>query len=641
MKPATQYQLRCAVITGAVVCACLTSAPKSVLGQPPRQAIDSQLFYNNCTKCHGNPEVPGAPDPAVIRQMSPERIYQALTLGSMRQMAKDLNLTDQQMRDISEYMGGRTLGAGNLTSAGAMQNRCASKLPLPNANPSPGWNGWGFDLANTRSEPENVAKLSPGQISRLKVLWAFGVPTASDLYNQPTIVGGRIYVSSDTGTVYSLDAATGCVYWSFQAQTGVRSAMTVGPAHGSRDQLAFFGDLRGNAYALDALTGEQVWKIAIDPDPESRITAGPKLYKNRLYVPVTSLEEAEAGGIGYPCCTFRGMVVALDPATGRQIWKTYTIPDKPKPIAKNPMGKIFWGPSGAGVWNSPTIDTKRNVLYIGTGNGFSGPQTKFSDAIVAMDLDSGKVLWSFQGTENDLLSDGSCMMVLPGTVLGAAGSGTPGGNMPGNCGAKGPTGPRGPDWDFAASPVLAESTDGKNLIIAGQKSGIVWALDPDNKGAPVWHEDVARVLPKGGGEILFGGAVDHRNAYFNLRSGGLVALDLVTGVEKWYVSFTPPQDQKQAFGPHGASSAVTVLPGAVLSGDLDGMLRAFSPYTGSLIWQFNTARQYDDTVNQVPAKGGSIGSGGPVVVDGILYMTSGFVGVQNGMPGNAFLAFGN
>jgi polyvinyl alcohol dehydrogenase (cytochrome) len=220
-----------------------------------------------------------------------------------------------------------------------------------------------------------------------------------------------------------------------------------------------------------------------------------------------------------------------------------------------------------------------------------------------MDLDSGQVLWSFQGTANDLLA-------------------------------------KGPDWDFAASPILAQLPDGKALIIGGQKSGMVWALDPDNKGALVWSQDVARVRPRGGGEILFGGAVDNRNAYFNLRSGGLVALDLRTGAEKWYVSFTPQEEEGQAFGPHGASSAVTVLPGAVLSGDLDGMLRALSPDTGALIWHFNTAGQYDSTVNQVPAKGGSIGCGGPIVVNGILYMTSGFVGIQRGIPGNAFLAFG-
>lgn len=607
--------------------------------QPPPQLIDSQLFYNNCTACHGNPKVPRAPDPAVIRQMSPERIYQALTTGSMRQMAKDLSLTDQQMRDIAEYMSGRKLGAGNLTAAGTMPNQCENR-PASDSLSSPGWNGWGFDLANTRFEPARVAKLSASEISRLNLIWVFGVPGASELYDQPTIVGGRIYLSSDTGTVYSLNAKTGCVVWSFQAQTGVRSAITIGPPKlGSREKFAFFGDLHGHAYAVDAFTGEQVWKVTIDPHPEARIIASPKLYKGRLYVPVSSLEEAESGSIGYRCCTFRGMVVALDAATGRQIWKTYTIPNVPKVIGKTSFGNEFWGPSGAGVWNSPTIDAKRNALYIGTGNGFTGPRTKFSDAVIAIDLNTGKALWSFQATANDI-SNASCMAVPPsrsasndaGMVRPAAGS------LPNSLEDCSRT--QGPDWDFAASPILAELPDGKDLIVAGQKSGIVWALDPNNKGKLVWSQNVARMRPGSGGEILFGGAVDSHNAYFNLRSGGLVALDLMSGVEKWYVSFTPPGEEMQAFGPHGASAAVTVLPSAILSGDLDGRLRAFAPHTGHLIWEFDTAKQYEGTVNAVRAKGGSIGAGGPIAVNGILYMTSGFIGVQRGIPGNALLAFG-
>lgn len=615
-------------------------SPRWALGQqkpqPPPQLIDSQLFYNNCTRCHGNPNVPGAPDPTVIRQMSPERIYQALTAGSMRQIAKDLNLTDEQMRDIAEYMGGRKLSAGIVTAASAMPNHCeksrVSRAPLS----IQGWNGWGFDLANTRFEPANLARLSAGEISRLKLIWAFGVPGASELYTQPTVIGGRIYLSSDSGTVYSLNAETG----SYQAQTGVRSAMTVGTlTSGSHDQVVFFGDLHGNAYAVDALTGKEVWKVRVDPHPESRIIASPKLYSNRLYVPVSSLEEAESGSIGYKCCTFRGMVVALDAATGRQIWKTYTIPNPPEAIGETAFGRQYSGPSGAGVWNSPTIDSKRNALYIGTGNGFTGPPTKFSDAVIAMDLNTGKVLWSFQAIANDV-SNASCMTLPPddsslnSTAVAPRSIGIPSYSRE-NCART-----QGPDWDFAASPILAELPNGRDLILAGQKSGVVWALDPDNRGSLVWNQDVARMRPGGGGEILFGGAVDRRNAYFNLRSGGLVALDLISGVEKWYVSFTPAGEKRQAFGPHGASAAVTILPGAVLSGDLDGMLRALSPDTGGLIWEFDTAKQYDNTVDRVPAKGGSIGAGGPVVVNGLLYVTSGYIGVQRGTPGNVLLAFG-
>jgi polyvinyl alcohol dehydrogenase (cytochrome) len=597
----------------------------------PRTGI--LLFYVNCTSCHGNPQVEGAPDPTAIKQMSPEKIYQALASGPMQPIAKDLNLTDEEMRRIAETMSGRKLGGTDLTSANALPNRCETKPPLRDPQSEPGWNGWGFDLANSRFEPGNVAKLTAGQISRLKVKWVFGVPNGADLYDQPTIVGGRIYLSSDTGTVYSLNAATGCVYWSFQAQTGVRSAMTVGPPEpGSQRQLVYFGDQHGNTYALNAFTGEQVWKIAIDASPVSQITGSPKLYKDRLYVPVTAFEEAYGADLDYTCCTFRGIVVALDAGTGKQIWKTYTIPDAPKLIRKSSLGKDYWGPAGAGVWDSPTIDPQRNALYIGTGNGYSEPQTKFSDAVMAMDLDTGKVLWSFQAIANDLGHAG-CQHVT-GPPATSPKPGMPN-YPPENCPQK-----EGPDWDFAASPILTTLPNGMNILIAGQKSGDVWALDVDKGGALVWKQNVAKAPPTGGGEVLFGGAVDSHNAYFNLRSGGLVALDLMTGAEKWYVDFTPPPEKKVAFGPHGASAAVTVIPGAILSGDLDGILRALSPETGDLIWEFNTAKQYENTVDGVPAHGGSIGSAGPIVVDGTLYMTSGYMGIQRGIPGNAFLAFG-
>ena len=229
--------------------------------------------------------------------------------------------------------------------------------------------------------------------------------------------------------------------------------------------------------------------------------------------------------------------------------------------------------------------------------------------------------------------------------------------------------PGAPDWDFSASPILATLTDGRELLIAGQKSGTVWAFDVDKKGALVWSQDVARVLPGGGGEIVFGGAADDRTAYFNLRSTGLVALELATGMERWYQPFDPaplpaaaqppsavpagpgapaiaanPPAQGRGAAPPPqrviASSAVTLLPGVVLSAGVDGMLRALSASNGALMWQFNTAQPFDKTVNGVPAKGGSMGSAGPVVVDGMVYVVSGYIGFQRGMPGNVLLAFG-
>ncbi|MGE0404763.1 MAG: PQQ-binding-like beta-propeller repeat protein [Candidatus Korobacteraceae bacterium] len=600
----------------------------------PSEGNGARLFYNNCSTCHGNSAVERAPSPATIKQMSPDRIYQALTAGSMQEMAK--TLSDDDKLAIAEYMSGRKLGSGESASASSMQNRCSSTPALRDPNSGPSWNGWGVDLSNSRFQPGTVAKLSPGQVSRLRLKWAFGLPGATSLYGQPTVVGGRTYISSDAGHIYSLDSATGCVYWSFQAQAGVRSAITIGtPRAGSTRQLAYFGDVRGNAYAIDAANGELVWKNAVDTHHLARITAAPKLHDGRVYVPVASLEEPESGSPKYPCCTFRGSIAALNAETGKLIWKTYTIPDTPKVVRKTSTGSEYLGPSGAGVWNSPTIDVKRNALYFGTGNGFSDPPTKFSDAIMALDMATGKVLWSVQTHPYDIWH-GGCVQAVPGRSPNARGPAPPRSPSeppypPEACPDKG-----APDWDFSASPILTTRADGKALLIAGQKSGTVYALDVDRKGALVWSQDVARVLPGGGGEIVFGGAADNRRAYFNLRSGGMVALDLDTGEENWFTPFPPAEGQQRS---RGASSAVTLIPGVVLSAGLDGVVRAFSAGNGQKIWEFNTDKEFE-TVNKVPAKGGSIGAGGPVVVDGTMYVGTGYIGFQGGTPGNVLLAFG-
>src|SRR5215831_11552088 len=489
-------------------------------------------FVTHCASCHGGGQVPNAPDVSVLRQMTPDQIYKAITTGPMQGMAQDLS--DTAKISIAESLSGRRLRAAETTSADAMQNRCPSNPPLRDPQSGAFWNGWSPSLGNTRLQPASMAMLSPGQASRLKLLWAFGVPGATSLYNEPTVVGGRIYFSSDTGQLYSLDAASGCVYWSFQAQAGIRRAVTIAPSKSAAQrQLAYFGDIRGTVYAIDAAEGELMWKTKVDAHPMARITAAPKLYKDRLYVPVASLEEVEGSNPLYPCCSTRGAVAALDAATGKVIWETHVIPDVPTVIKKNSRGTDVMGPSGAGVWNSPTIDPKRNALYVGTGNGFTEPATKFSDAVIAMDLDTGKVLWSFQAHPHDIWH-GGCQTAVPGRTPnggGSAGRGYP----PESCPEKG-----SPDWDFSASPILATLADGRNLLVAGQKSGVVWAFDVDKKGAVVWSQDVARVLPGGGGEIVFGGAADDHDAYFNLRSGGIVALDLATGMEKWFTPFGSP-----------------------------------------------------------------------------------------------------
>lgn len=494
----------------------------------------------------------------------------------------------------------------------AFAQQCPNNPPLGDLSAKPAWNGWGADIQNSRFQPAKDAGLSPDQVSRLKLKWAFGIPDAKSVIGQPMIAGGRVFISGDTRTVYSLDAATGCQYWSFQAEADVRNAPSIGPTPGRSGRSSlYFGDLKGNVYAVDAANGELLWKISADSHPKTRITASPKLYEGRLYIGVSSLEEVGSADPAYECCTFRGSVMALDAASGKQIWKTYTIAGAAKPTRKNSKGTQLWGPAGAGVWNSPTIDVKRHALYVGTGDSYTDPAPKTSDSVMALDLSTGKILWSVQ----DL--DGDAWIVGCDT--------TP---KPENCPAK-----LGPDFDFGASPILRNLPNGHSILVAGQKSGLVWAHDPDRKGAVVWKTQTAEKAPSFAGQIVWGGAADDQNAYFGLSSGGVVALSLNDGSRKWFAPLEPA-----AGHPRGREAALSVIPGVVFSTGWDGVVHALSTTDGRVLWEYDTAKPFE-TVNKVTAKGGSMGGPGPTVAGGTLFIGSGFPGIQNGVSGNVLLAF--
>lgn len=613
------------------------------------EGAGSTIFGNYCENCHGNAKVAEAPSPATLRQMTPEKIYSALTEGDMKTIAQ--SLSDVQKRDIAEWVGGRKLGAEANGDAKGMSNPCTNHAPIKDLTSLPSWNGWSPDLENTRMQTTDGARLSPAAVRRMKLKWAFGVPSATSVYGEPTIVAGRVFFSSDAGYIYSLDAETGCVYWSFRVGTGVRSAITVGPLKPGATQFAlFFGDIRGNVYAVNASTGEQIWKVSVDPHPLSRITGATRLHNGVLYVPVASLEEPESSSVNYLCCTFRGMVAALDSSTGKQIWKTYTLPDKPVP-RKTADGRDYIGTGGVGVWGPIAIDTKRNALYIGTGNTFSGPDVGRSDAVMALDLKTGSVLWVQQDEPEDVWHTGcghnsgspKGFPPLSPASLAAQGESTSAHAIPQPARPPMPSTyycpeSEGPDWDFSAGVMLVTLPNGKDLLIAGQKSGMAWAHDPDKKGALVWKSDISR------GQIVFGGAADQQYAYFSMRggmrgnppAGGVAALRIADGVEQWYRSLPAQESMAQH---SGLTAAVTVIPGVVFSAGLDGMLRAFTTMDGSPIWEFDTTQELP-TVNGVKGKGGSIGSAGPTVANGMVFVTSGYTGFEGGAPGNMLLAFG-
>ena len=592
----------------AVLIAMLCSAASSH-AQTTKGAV---LFEAHCASCHGNPSsATPAPEVLSLWKMTAEAIYAA---QSKAPHASLTGLADDDWREVAFYLGRRRVDIGKITDAKLMPNQCPGNSPIGDLSSKPLWNGWGNDVSNARFQSAKAAGLSADKVPNLKLKWAFGFPGAEEVYGQPTVAGGRVFLGVDTGAVYSIDAETGCVYWSYQADAGVRTAISIGPVKGkgAAKYGVYFGDIRANVYMLDASTGKEIWKVKVEDHPVAKITGAPMLYEDRLYVPVSSQEERSAGwSTVYPCCTFRGSVVALDAANGHTIWKTYPVQDPPKPTQKNPNGVQQYGPNGGAVWSTPTIDAKNHAIYIGTGDAYTKPVSKNTDAIMALDLKTGKVMWSVQDTEADAWLSGCGGEIKSENCL--------------------PPSEIGPDYDFGASPILKTLTNGHRILVAGQKSGMVWGHDPDRDGTVVWKAQLVKKLALG--MITFGGAADDQNAYFGLRTGGVAAVRMDTGEQKW---FTPIEPAKGP-GPKGETSAITAIPGAIFSGGWDGMLRAFSTEDGHLLWEYNMIRDYE-TVNHVPAKGGSMAAPGPTVAGGMVFVGSGYV-FGAGTPGNALLVF--
>jgi polyvinyl alcohol dehydrogenase (cytochrome) len=584
-------------------------------------------FQTRCVLCHANSEAERsastagqrAPTTDVLRQLTPERIYAALTTGSMQVHAKDLS--DIQKVRLAEFMSSRPMGSVGAGDAGKMANRCAANPAMNDPASGPGWNGWGNGLANNRFQTAAAARLTAAQVPQLKLKWVFGYPTGVSSNGQPTVVAGRVFVGSDNGYLYSLDAKTGCVYWSFESGSIIRNSPTVGAVsgQGAARVAVFFGDGHANVFALDAQTGRQLWKTRADPHFVARITAGTTYHAGKLFVPVSSSEEFSSGNADYSCCTARGSVVALDANTGTQIWKAWVVPEEPKPYRTQANGVVLYKPAGGAVWNSPTVDPVRNAVYFGTGDATTGPPAVTTDAIMAVDINTGALLWSYQATEGDVFM-GGCN----------------GANKSEAC----PT-PMGPDMDIGNSPILKTLPGGKRVLLAGTKGADVFALDPDNKGALVYRINaggapVGSTGRGGRGSIVWGGAADEQLVYYGLGGGGLVALRPATGERAWV--FNGPSLVAGGRGA-GLGAAPTAMPGVVFEGAADGRLFAVSAADGSLLWQFNTAQEFQG-VNGVPARGGAISVAGAVIVDGMVYVGSGYAISSGASAGNALLAFG-
>jgi len=585
------------------------------------------VYKQRCAGCHDqtNPRIPPR---TTLTQMPAARIMKTLDFGAMMTVAYPMARDEREA--VAAYLGTKAPLISLPPSA-----YCSDRGVKVSNTPKFAWNGWSAGSNNARYQPASAAGLSIDQVKNLKLKWAFGFDGDITSFSQPTVIDGQVFVGSAGGVIYALRADTGCVQWTYETNGPVRSSVLAEPL-GDKHAL-LFGDQTGWFYALEAESGKQLWKKKIEEHDAARLTATPLAYKGAVYVPAASWEETRSLDPNYPCCTFRGSIMALQISDGKQLYKSYMVTETPKQTGTTKKGTPQFGPSGAGVWATPTLDAKRGLLYIATGDNYSTPATSMSDAIVAIQISTGKVVWAKQTFPNDAYNS-SC--------------GTDKQNCPNE---------DGPDYDFGSSAILTKLPNGRDVLLAGQKSGMVYALDPDKKGALLWQVRIATQFPGASPSVgvQWGMASDGQKVYAATSSpgrtppkdpldnrryildpqqgGGLTALRISDGSKVWYA---PPivckEDAPSGCSP-AQSSAVTAIPGVVFSGSMDGHLRAYNAEDGKILYDFNTVRSFN-TVNGVKASGGSMDGPGPVVVGGMVLVNSGYSRF-GGISGNVLLAF--
>jgi polyvinyl alcohol dehydrogenase (cytochrome) len=605
---------------GLTIALCAVALPLTVFSATP--PAGEAVYQKRCAGCHeqNNARIPPR---HALQQMPSGRILRALDSGAMMAIAFTMH-RDERIA-VASYLGTNAPVAVPLASA-----FCADRTLKLAATAKSSWNGWSPGSGNSRFQSADAAGLSLDQVRRLKLKWAFGFEGDVTAFAPPTVIDGQVFVGSAAGLIHAMRAQTGCLQWVYQANGPVRSSIVVVPF--GRQHALLFGDMTGWFYALQAETGKLLWKVHIETHDSTRLTGAPVAYNETVYVPVASWEETRASDPEYPCCTFRGSVVALRIRDGAQLWKTY-MTKAPSETGKNTQGTAQFGPSGVGIWSAPTVDAKRGVLYVATGDNYSSPATDTSDAVMALNLATGCIVWSKQITTGDAYN-GSCR----GDRV--------------NCPAQ-----SGPDFDFASSAILISAPDGRDVLLAGQKSGIVYALDPAKKGEIVWQTRVGKGGTNGG--VQWGMATDGQRVYASVsdvgstrqtnafdtrrftldptQGGGVTALHVADGSRNWHVSPVPCPAGTPAGCSPAQPGAITEIPGVVFATSMDGHVRAHSAEDGRLLWDFDTAREFD-TVNHVPAHGGSIDGPGAVVAGGMVFINSGYPR-NGGLPGNVLLAF--
>jgi polyvinyl alcohol dehydrogenase (cytochrome) len=622
----TQAATPNAAALAAAQAASNTPTTESTPGVHPGKSV----YERTCAACHDNPEVTRSSSLATLKAMRYQTISYALTQGKMQTQAAALSAAEKSA--VVDYLVGREATSDEWIAA----MMCPAERRAVDLTPTATIAGFGFDQENHRRLSAAQAGLTTANFGDLELAWAIGFPGATTMRSQPAIVGTTMFLPvADAQRVFAIDiAGEPCVKWVYENDAPLRTSAAYAELPGSKRKVILFGDLAANIHMLDAATGEQIWKQPVGLFQYSLTTGTPVLHGDRVYVPISQYEISIGGDEKHECCKTHGAVTALDANTGKPIWTAHTMPDA-KPVRDRGDGRMLWGPSGAPIWNSPAIDAQRGVLYVGTGESTSEPAWATTDAILAINLKDGSIRWSFQATANDIF-------------LGGCGRGRQGLNCPNEK----DTVLR--DVDFGASVILAKRSDGSDILLAGQKSGTLWALDPDNKGKVIWRQDFGEGSPLGG--IHWGIADDGERVFAPInrpfgfggkqdpsQKPGMHAVRIDTGEVQWSFAAEPDcsgdrQSRVRGCANNiGLSGAPAVIDGAVVEGSLDGFLRAFDAKTGEVLFQFDTARSFN-TINAVTAHGGAIDNASIVAANGYLFVSSGY-GMFGQPAGNVLLAF--
>jgi len=523
------------------------------------------------------------------------------------------------------------LTAAAFFSTAASAEPC-SKALSSSIDLTPRVNGWGIDKKNHRFISEADAGITKTNLATLQVKWVFALPKTKAPHTQPFITPDTVFIGDEPGLVYALDRETGCEKWRFDAESTVRTAIRFMTYAGERQQrnVITFGTADGEVFAIDPVTGKQLWRITADEHSKAMVSGSSIDHNGVIFQPVSSWEAAWAVNPFYACCIFRSSVIALDPSDGNILWRSYMIKEEPRLIRERFLLPDQYGPSGAPVWSQPTLDVKRNRLYVGTGENYSSPATDTSDAIIALDLETGEMLWHQQFLKSDAWNV-ACESPLDF-----------------NCPDE-----RGVDLDFGAPPILV-TVQGRDIILAGQKSGAVFALDPDKKGKLLWQQKPGTGGKLGG--IHFSMGVDEARGVLYVPisdrpvkllgenpegkpNPSLHAFNITTGKTLWE---TPAPDicvdsqgERRKDCHPGLSAAITITENLVVAPSLDGHIRVFDARTGEHIWAFDTGVEFA-AVNGGKATGGAIDLGGAYLDNGQLFINAGY-SVFDQAGGNAFI----